>query len=110
MKLVVLGGHDRLRPKVTELAKKYNLTVKFINQETQQNIDSALACADFVIIFTSITGHNMVKLAKRYAKDRCVFCNSHGVCTLEKKIKELIKLYECTSLGKEGLEKKRKNS
>jgi hypothetical protein len=110
MKLVVLGGHDRLRSKATELAKRYNITVKFINQETQQNIDSALACADFVIIFTSLSGHNMVKLAKKYAKDRCIFCNSHGVCALEKNIIKLIKLYKCTNLGKDGSEKKPKNS
>jgi predicted TIM-barrel fold metal-dependent hydrolase len=96
MKLVVLGGHDRLRSRATELAKRYNITVKFINQETQQNIDSALACADFVIIFTSL--------------DRCIFCNSHGVCALEKNIIKLIKLYKCTNLGKDGSEKKPKNS
>ncbi|QWK19614.1 MAG: DUF2325 domain-containing protein [Hydrogenobacter thermophilus] len=90
MRLVVLGGHDRLKSKVEEMAKRYRLSVKFINQETQQNIDSALACADWVIIFTSLSGHNMVKLAKKYAKDRCIFCNSHGVCSLEKKVKELV--------------------
>lgn len=90
MRLVILGGHDRLKSKVEEMAKRYRLSVKFINQETQQNIDSALACADWVIIFTSLSGHNMVKLAKKYAKDRCIFCNSHGVCSLEKKVKELV--------------------
>lgn len=90
MRIVILGGHDRMRPKVKEMAKRYHLKVKFINQETQQNIDSALACADWVIIFTSLSGHNMVALAKKYAKDRCIFCNSHGVCTLEKKIREIV--------------------
>ncbi|MCS7284220.1 MAG: DUF2325 domain-containing protein [Hydrogenobacter thermophilus] len=90
MRLVILGGHDRLKSKVEEMAKRYRLSIKFINQETQQNIDSALACADWVIVFTSLSGHNMVKLAKKYAKDRCIFCHSHGVCSLEKKIKELL--------------------
>jgi hypothetical protein len=73
MKVVVLGGHDRLKARVEQMAKKYNISLKFINQETQQNIDSALACADWVIVFTSLSGHNMVKLAKRYAKERCIF-------------------------------------
>jgi len=72
MKVVVLGGHDRLKARVEQMAKKYNISLKFINQETQQNIDSALACADWVIVFTSLSGHNMVKLAKRYAKERCI--------------------------------------
>lgn len=90
MKLLVLGGHDRMRAKVRELSRRYGLEIKFINQETQQNIDSALACADWVIIFTGLVGHNMVKLAKDYAKDRCIFCHSHGVCALEREIKKLI--------------------
>jgi hypothetical protein len=73
MKVVVLGGHDRLKARVEQMSKKYNISLKFINQETQQNIDSALACADWVIVFTSLSGHNMVKLTKRYAKERCIF-------------------------------------
>jgi len=87
MKVVVL----RLKARVEQMAKKYNISFKFINQETQQNIDSALACADWVIVFTSMSGHNMVKLAKRYAKERCIFCNSHGVCDLEKCILKILK-------------------
>ncbi|MFZ8863415.1 MAG: hypothetical protein ACO2PP_23315 [Thermocrinis sp.] len=46
MRVVVLGGHDRLKARVEQIARKYNISLKFINQETQQNIDSALACAD----------------------------------------------------------------
>jgi hypothetical protein len=91
MKVVVLGGHDRLKARVEQMSKKYNISLKFINQETQQNIDSALACADWVIVFTSLSGHNMVKLAKRYAKERCIFCHSHGVCALERCILEILK-------------------
>jgi hypothetical protein len=91
MRVVVLGGHDRLKAKVEQMARKYNISLKFINQETQQNIDSALACADWVIIFTSMSGHNMVELAKRYAKERCIFCNSHGVCALERCISKILK-------------------
>ena len=91
MKVVVLGGHDRLKARVEQMAKKYNISLKFINQETQQNIDSALACADWVIVFTSMNGHNMVKLAKRYAKEKCIFCHSHGVCALERCILEILK-------------------
>jgi len=91
MKVVVLGGHDRLKAKVEQMARKYNISLKFINQETQQNIDSALACADWVIVFTSMSGHNMVKLAKRYAKEKCIFCHSHGVCALERCILEILK-------------------
>jgi len=91
MKVVVLGGHDRLKARVEQMAKKYNISLKFINQETQQNIDSALACADWVIVFTSFSGHNMVKLAKRYAKEKCIFCHSHGVCALEGCILKILK-------------------
>jgi hypothetical protein len=91
MKVVVLGGHDRLKARVEQIAKKYNISLKFINQETQQNIDSALACADWVIVFTSMSGHNMVKLAKRYAKEKCIFCHSHGVCALERCILKILK-------------------
>lgn len=91
MKVVVLGGHDRLKARVEQMAKKYNISLKFINQETQQNIDNALACADWVIVFTSMSGHNMVKLAKRYAKEKCIFCHSHGVCALERCILEILK-------------------
>jgi hypothetical protein len=91
MKVVVLGGHDRLKAMVEQMSKKYNISLKFINQETQQNIDSALACADWVIVFTSLSGHNMVKLAKRYAKERCIFYHSHGVCALERCILEILK-------------------
>jgi hypothetical protein len=90
MKVVVLGGHDRLKARVEQMARKYNISLKFINQETQQNIDSALACADWVIVFTSLSGHNMVKLAKRYAKERCIFCHSHGVCALERCILKIL--------------------
>ena len=91
MRVVVLGGHDRLKARVEQMARKYNISLKFINQETQQNIDSALACADWVIVFTSMSGHNMVKLAKRYAKEKCIFCHSHGVCALERCILEILK-------------------
>jgi len=91
MKVVVLGGHDRLKARVEQMARKYNISLKFINQETQQNIDSALACADWVIVFTSMNGHNMVKLAKRYAKEKCIFCHSHGVCALERCILKILK-------------------
>jgi len=84
MRVVELGGHDRLKAKVEQIARKYNISLKFINQETQQNIDSALAYADWVIVFTSLSGHNMVKLAKRYTTERCIFCHSHGVCALER--------------------------
>ncbi len=90
MKIVVLGGHDRLAGKVKELSKRYGVSIKFINQETQQNIDSALACADWVIVFTRLVSHNMVKLAKSYAKEKCLFCHSHGVCALEEKIRAII--------------------
>jgi hypothetical protein len=90
MKVVVLGGHDRLKARVEQMAKKYNISLKFINQETQQNIDSALACADWVIVFTSMSGHNMVKLAKKYAKEKCIFCHSHGVCALERCILKIL--------------------
>jgi hypothetical protein len=41
MRVVVLGGHDRLKARVEQIARKYNISLKFINQETQQNIDSA---------------------------------------------------------------------
>jgi hypothetical protein len=34
MKVVVLGGHDRLKAKVEQIAKKYNISLMFINQET----------------------------------------------------------------------------
>ncbi len=92
MNIVVLGGHDRMRPRVEELSKRYRIKLKFINQETEQSIDSALACADWVIIFTGLVGHNMVKLAKSYAKGRCIFCHSHGTCSLEREIKRLVEL------------------
>jgi len=91
MRVVVFGGHDRLKARVEQMAKKYNISLKFINQETQQNIDSALACADWVIVFTSLSGHNMVKLAKRYARGKCIFCHSHGVCALERCILKALK-------------------
>jgi hypothetical protein len=91
MRVVVLGGHDRLKARVERMAKKYNISLKFINQETQQNIDSALACADWVIVFTSLSGHNTVKLAKRYARGRCIFCHSQGVCALERCILKILK-------------------
>ncbi len=90
MKLLVLGGHDRMRARVREISKRYGLHIKFINQETQQNIDNALACADWVIVFTGLVGHNMVRLAKDYAGDRCIFCNSHGVSSLEREIRRLM--------------------
>ncbi|MCS7307807.1 MAG: DUF2325 domain-containing protein [Aquificaceae bacterium] len=90
MKLLVLGGHDRMKTRAKEISKRYGVKIKFINQETQQNIDNALTCADWVIVFTSMVSHSMVKLAKSYAKERCVFCNSHGVCSLEKEIKKLL--------------------
>ncbi|MCS7261803.1 MAG: DUF2325 domain-containing protein [Aquificaceae bacterium] len=94
MKLLVLGGHDRMKARVKELSKRYGVNISFINQETQQNIDNALACADWVIVFTSLVGHNMVKLAKSYAKEKCIFCHSHGVCSLEREIKRLLKHYD----------------
>ncbi|MEN3034284.1 MAG: DUF2325 domain-containing protein [Aquificaceae bacterium] len=94
MKCVVLGGHDRMKSRVKELSERYGIELKFINQETQQNIDSVLACADFVIVFTSLVGHNMVKLAKSYAKNRCIFCHSHGVCALERELKKISNLRE----------------
>ncbi|MCX7989269.1 MAG: DUF2325 domain-containing protein [Aquificaceae bacterium] len=90
MRLLVLGGHDRMKSRVKELSRRYGINIKFINQETQQNIDNALACADWVIVFTSLVGHNMVKLAKNYAKERCIFCHSHGVCSLEKEIRKIL--------------------
>ncbi|MFN3599727.1 MAG: DUF2325 domain-containing protein [Aquificaceae bacterium] len=90
MRLLVLGGHDRMKSRVKELSKRYGVNIKFINQETQQNIDDALICADWVIVFTKLVGHNIVKLAKSYAKERCIFCPSHGVCSLEKEIKRLV--------------------
>ncbi|MDW8033256.1 MAG: hypothetical protein RMH93_06885 [Aquificaceae bacterium] len=42
------------------------------------------------MVFTSLVGHNMVKLAKNYAKERCIFCHSHGVCSLEKEIRKIL--------------------
>ncbi len=63
MRLLVLGGHDRMRARVKELSKRYGVNIKFINQETQQNIDNALACADWVIVFTGLVGHNMVRVS-----------------------------------------------
>lgn len=100
MKLLVLGGHDRMRARVKELSRRYGLEIKFINQETQQNIDGALANADWVIVFTSLVGHNMVKLAKDYAKDRCIFCQSHGVCALEREIKKLVEHHSTYKNGR----------
>ncbi len=91
MRFVVLGGHERMKARVKELSKRYKVEIKFIPQETQQNIDQALLYADCVIVFTKLVGHNMVNLAKRYAQDRCVFCHSHGVCSLEEKIKEVLR-------------------
>lgn len=90
MKVVVLGGHDRLKVHVSNIARRYRLQIEFINKETQNNIDSALACADWVLVFTSLVGHNMVKLAKRYAGERCIFCKGHGVCALEREIRKLM--------------------
>ncbi len=56
MRLLVLGGHDRMRARVRELSKRYGVNIKFINQETQQNIDNALACADWMIVFNGFVG------------------------------------------------------
>jgi hypothetical protein len=34
MRVVVLGGHDRLKARVEQIARKYNISLKLINQET----------------------------------------------------------------------------
>ncbi|MCX8164242.1 MAG: DUF2325 domain-containing protein [Aquificaceae bacterium] len=85
-----MGGHNRIKRRVKELSERYGVNIKFIDQETQQNIDNALVCANWIIVFTSLVGRNMVRLAKSYAKERCIFCRSHGVCSLEREIKRLM--------------------
>ncbi len=56
MRLLFLGGHDRMRARVRELSKRYGVNIKFINQENQQNIDNTLAYADWMIVFNGFVG------------------------------------------------------
>lgn len=88
MTVVVVGGHDRLKPQLEEYAKENQLKLRFINRWSPQ-ASHTLSSADYIIIITGCVSHELVKLAKSCGKKKCIFCRSKGLCRIKKLITQL---------------------
>lgn len=87
MTVVILGGHDRLEAPLKRYAKEKGFKLKFINKPSS-NLEESLACADKVLVLTKLVSHEMVQLAKRCAKGKCLFCKHLGSCQVKKILEE----------------------
>ncbi|QER41359.1 DUF2325 domain-containing protein [Thermodesulfobacterium sp. TA1] len=88
MTVVVIGGHDRFKSRLEEHAKKQKIKLKFINRFCPCAQD-AISSADYVIVITGCVSHELVDIAKRCAKERCIFCQKKGLCKIKEIIREL---------------------
>jgi len=82
-KVVVLGGHNRIRIPLERYAREKNIDLEFI-EKPQQNLKEVLKKADFVIVLIKLVSHEMVKIAKNCSQEKCIFCPQQGVCALKR--------------------------
>jgi len=88
-RLVVLGGHGRIRSYLEAYAESKGIEIKFF-ERPKPKLKEALKEADLVIVLTGIVAHEMVSLAKTYACERCLFCPQKGLCTLKRLIEKFL--------------------
>jgi len=88
MTVIVVGGHNRFGRELKNFSKEEGVKIKFF-EKICPNARDSIANADFVIVLTGCVSHELARLAKKLAKERCVFCNAKGLCNLRKIILQL---------------------
>ncbi|BAU22496.1 hypothetical protein THC_0090 [Caldimicrobium thiodismutans] len=89
MKIVVLGGYDRFGPYLEKYAKSLGLEINFINQP-KKDLEKLLKNADYIVVLTRCVSHEMVRCAKGFSPEKCIFCKQAGLCAIKKIIEEKI--------------------
>jgi len=88
MTVIVVGGHNRFGRELKNFSKEEGIKIKFF-EKICPNARDSIANADFVIVLTGCVSHELARLAKKLAKERCVFCSAKGLCNLRKIILQL---------------------
>jgi hypothetical protein len=83
MTVVVIGGHNRFGRELKNFSKEEGVKIKFF-EKICPNARDSIANADYVIVLTGCVSHELASLAKKLAKERCVFCLAKGLCNLKK--------------------------
>jgi len=91
MTVAIVGGHNRFGRELKNFSKEVDVKIKFF-EKICPNARDSLAKADYVIVLTGCVSHELASLAKKLAKERCVFCHAKGLCNLKKLIAELKQL------------------
>lgn len=91
MTVVIIGGHNRFGRELKKFSKEEDVKIKFF-EKICPNARDSIANADYVIVLTGCVSHELARLAKKLAKERCVFCHAKGLCNLRKLIVELKQL------------------
>jgi hypothetical protein len=91
MTVIVVGGHNRFGRELKKFSKEEGVKIKFF-EKICKNARDSIANADYVIVLTGCVSHELASLAKKIAKERCVFCHAKGLCNLRKLIVELKQL------------------
>jgi hypothetical protein len=88
MTVAVIGGHNRFGRELKNFSKEEDVKIKFF-EKICPNARDSIANADYVIVLTGCVSHELASLAKKLAKERCVFCPAKGLCNLKKIILQL---------------------
>jgi hypothetical protein len=88
MTVAVIGGHNRFGRELKNFSKEEGVKIKFF-EKICPNARDSIANADYVIVLTGCVSHELASLAKKLAKERCVFCPAKGLCNLKKIILQL---------------------
>ncbi len=88
MTVAVIGGHNRFKRELKNFSKEEGVKIKFF-EKICPNARDSIANADYVIVLTGCVSHELASLAKKLAKERCVFCHAKGLCNLKKIILQL---------------------
>jgi len=96
MKIVLVGGHDRMHCEYKNIGDRYGHTIKVFTQ-LPPRFDKTIGVPDAIVVFTSTVSHKMVHTAVKEAKKKSipvVRCHTSSASSLEETIKQ-IQSYVC---------------
>ena len=92
MRIVIIGGHDRMVRQYETICKKHNCKAKIFTQMSA-SMDKQMGTPDLFILFTNTVSHKMVKTAVDEAKRKnveVVRCHTSSGSALENILKEYV--------------------
>ncbi len=85
MRIVIVGGHDRMHCQYKQICKQYGCKCKVFTQ-CPANFQNQIGNPDMIIIFTKTVAHKMLHAAAKQAEKTGVVikhCHSSSACALQ---------------------------